>query len=368
MRRLERIMAANLPDVNTLIKAGINPKTGLPTKMGDSPEALKEAEKRLLRIMDEQEAINRYTWYNLPSGLNSQMIERMLYYKYSLMFFFQATPSGGEFFCLPYALDGTVDVYGRYNTVTPCIFGGPGKTKKDDIWIEGLTFDVVREVAIDIEEVKKNYEKGCVLISDYTNQMAEDGTPRQILQDQLIDCLAEAVPLARTNMFANSGTKAMRTNDDSDVASVKAANKSIAHAALSGEYFIPITSPIEFQELTNGGSAAASQDFMVYLEALNNHRLAFLGIDSTGTYQKSTYVNQSQTANANTAIGLVLNDGLLIRQRACDLINSIWGLGVWCELNESLVGDINMDGIPMEQQDQSGLMDGEQPQEVAINE
>lgn len=345
---------AKLPDLKTLQQAGIDPKTRLPLKMGQSPELLKENEKKLLRVLDEQEAINRYVWYNLPSGLTSQQVERMLYYKYSLMFFFKDTDQGGEFFCLPYALDGDIDVYGRFNQVTPCIFGGPGKADKDDVWIEGLTFNVVKDVAISFDEVVDNYEKGCVLIRDYTQQFGELGISRQILQDSLIDALAEAVPLARTNMFANSGVTAMRISDETCVPNVMAANQSIEHAALSGQYLIPIASPVDFQEITNGGSATASQDFMVYLEALNNHRLSFLGIDSTGTYQKSTYVNQSQTANANTAISLVLNDGLLQRQHACDLINSIWGLGVWCELNEALVGDINMDGIPMEQIGQEG--------------
>jgi hypothetical protein len=362
---------AKLPDFKTYIQAGIDPKTKLPLKMGQSPEQLKENEKKLLRILDEQEAINRYVWYNLPSGLTSQQLERMLYYKYSLMFFFKDTDKGGEFFCLPYALDGDIDVYGRFNKVTPCIFGGPGKTDKDDVWIEGLNFNVVKEVALDFNEVADNYENGCVLIRDYTQQYGELGISRQVLQDSLIDTLAEAIPLARTNMIANSGVTAMRVNDESAVPNVMAANQSIEHAALSGQYLIPISSPIEFQDITNKGRASLSQDFMVYLEALNNHRLSFLGIDSTGTYQKSTYVNQVQSANANTAISLVLNDGLLQRQRACDLINSIWGLGVWCTLNESLIGDINMDGVPLEQLDQSGIANDQpigQVNEVTENE
>lgn len=60
---------------------------------------LKEQVKKNLRIQDEINAISRYTWYNLPSGLDGQMLERMLYYRYQLALFYVETLD--EFFLLP---------------------------------------------------------------------------------------------------------------------------------------------------------------------------------------------------------------------------------------------------------------------------
>lgn len=53
---------ARLTDPNTLIQAGIDPKTGLPIKMTSSDEkcTLKLDIKKALRVLDEQNAINRY--------------------------------------------------------------------------------------------------------------------------------------------------------------------------------------------------------------------------------------------------------------------------------------------------------------------
>lgn len=51
---------ARLPDVHSLIQAGIDPKTGLPIKLSDTDCALKENIRKVLRIVDEQNAINRY--------------------------------------------------------------------------------------------------------------------------------------------------------------------------------------------------------------------------------------------------------------------------------------------------------------------
>jgi hypothetical protein len=53
-------MAARLPDYNTLVSAGINPKTGEPIRLVDR-EASKGSIKKFLRLIDEQDAVNRYT-------------------------------------------------------------------------------------------------------------------------------------------------------------------------------------------------------------------------------------------------------------------------------------------------------------------
>ena len=47
-------------DISTLIAAGINPKTGLPIKMGAVGCGKKPDIHKVLRIIDEQDAINRY--------------------------------------------------------------------------------------------------------------------------------------------------------------------------------------------------------------------------------------------------------------------------------------------------------------------
>lgn len=124
---------AKLPDVKTLLAAGINPRTGLPLKMGDlAPTSpLREQMGNLLRVVDRQDAVNRFVWYGLPDGLTGQMIESILYYCGQLAFFYNE--SDEKFYALPYALDGQIDVYGRWLGVTPLPYrGGTTSTSKDD--------------------------------------------------------------------------------------------------------------------------------------------------------------------------------------------------------------------------------------------
>ena len=97
--------------------AGINPVTGQPTRATDNRSSLKNDIRKQLRIIDEQDAVNRYVWYNLPCDLTGQELERMLYYKGQLAFFYFKDLD--EFYFMPYALDGTIDFYGRFNTIHP---------------------------------------------------------------------------------------------------------------------------------------------------------------------------------------------------------------------------------------------------------
>ena len=242
---------AKIIDVNTLIQAGFDPKTGLPTKVDSEDKCLlKENIRKTLRVLDEQNAINRYKWYNLPSSLDGQLLERILYYKGQGMFFYME--ANDSFYFLPYALDGTIDVYGRFQGVTPLPFNGSTDNEegKEKPWITGLTRKPIYDVLGD--EVNNEFTEACVLLSDYSKQISQTNISRQILQEPILDAMAEAFPLARTSLIANSGIKGVRVNDEDQKAQVEIGSRSITRAALNGKPWIPLVGQIEFQELTEG--------------------------------------------------------------------------------------------------------------------
>lgn len=352
---------AKLPDIDTVISAGIDPKTGLPIRSSEDKCMLKDNIKRCLRVLDEQNAINRYKWYNLPNGLDGQLLERILYYKAQGMFFYMDTDE--TFYFLPYALDGTIDVYGRFQGVTPLPFNGTAQDKKD-AWISGLT----RKPVYEVEEVDEDtFYEGCVLLSDYSKQVSQTNIPRQILQDSILDAMSEAFPFARTSLIANSGVKGMRVNDEDQKVTVKLASKSITKASLTGDPWIPIVGNIEFQELTNG-TALKSEEYLLYMQSLDNFRLSLYGLDNGGLFQKKSHMLEAEQEMNNGNVGLVYQDGLTIRQKFCDIVNNIWGLGIWCEASETVTGlDKNLDGEVSDTQDQTGVQ-GEQPVDMEVED
>lgn len=350
-------------DTDLLIQAGLDPTTGLPTRIDSLDKFnLKNDIKRSLRILDEQNAVNRYIWYNLPSGLDGQLLERILYYKGQAAFFYLKTNEA--FYFLPYALSGTIDVYGRFQGITPIAFGNGTTENEKNIkpWITGLVKKPIYDILM--EDDPGIIDDGCVLLHDYSKQLAQTIIPRSVVQDPIIDAMSEAFPFARTSLISNSGVKGMRVNDEDQKAIVKTASRSITRAALTGDPWIPIVGQIDFQELTEG-TALKSAEYLQYMQALDNFRLSLYGLKNGGIFEKDgEYVNSTTAGNIQNNVGLVYQDGLTIRQKFCDLVNSIWGLGIWCESSETVTNmDTNMDGKVEDDQDQSGIP-GEQPQQM----
>ena len=289
-------MGAKLPQLDVLYQAGINPKTGLPLKMGGSKCVLKEDIKKFLRLVDEQDAVNRYVWYNLPANITSQELERMLYYKGQLCLFYDKDLE--EFYFMPYALELTPD-------------------------------DVLNST---------------VLLHDYTKQLSQTILPRVSVNDPILDVMSECIPMMRTNMLLSTGINGIRVQDADQQQNIEDASRSLEISALTGKPWMPIIGTVEFQELTNNLSGKA-EDYMLTMQSLDNLRLSGYGIDNGGLFEKKAHELQTEADINGGPVGLVLQDGLSIRQNFCNIVNSIWDLGIWCEPAQNIMGmDTDGDG------------------------
>lgn len=343
----------NLPDITSLIQAGIDPRTRLPLKMvGGDPEVLKNNIRKTLRIKDEQIAINRYKWYNLPDSLDGELLERILYYRGQGAFFYMETDN--SFYFLPYALNGTIDVYGRFTGITPLPFNGTSTDGKDKPWIVGLTRKPVYSIKYN-ELTMKDLTDSCVLLHDYSRQISQNVQPRQALMDPILEVEAEMIPFMRTSCLLGTGVKGMRVNDADQESSVEIASKQVEKAALSGKPWIPIVSNIEFQEISDPANLKGA-DYMQALQSLDNFRLSLYGLETGGVFEKKAHMLQSEQNSNSGGSQLVYEDGLRIRQQFCNIVNSIWNLGIWCDMPESVAGmDTNGDMMAYDNEESQGI-------------
>lgn len=341
-------------DLDTVLQAGIDPRTGLPIKLGSIPSRTKEDIKRVLNVIDEQDAVNRYKWTNLPSNLTSQELERMLYYKGQLCFFYYEALD--QFYFMPYALDGTIDFYGRFNSVHPVpMANGTDQDKKQAEVLANIKLKCVYSELIYMDELTLDtWNNSCVLLHDYTKQLSQTIIPRQIVNSSIIDVMAEMIPYMRTNLLLGSGVKGMRVQDQDEACNVKDASSGIKTAALNGEGYIPIVGTLEFQDLAQGG-VTKSEEYMLAMQSLDNFRLSTYGIDNGGLFEKKAQELNAEAQINGGPIGLVMQDGLSIRQNFCNIVNSIWGLNMWCEPSETISkADINGDGVLYDRNDNDG--------------
>lgn len=345
-----------LVDPSTLYQAGIDPKTRLPLKFVQGlPSELKQNLKRFFKTIDRQDAVNRYKWYNLPCDISGQELERMLYLKGQLAFFYV---EGYGFMFTPYALDGTIDFYGRFNSIHPVPFNNGGDDSQLKVQREVLS-KIKLDVKYDILDEDATFEdmtQSAVILWDYGKDLSETIIPRTIINDAIVDCMAECVPYLRTYLLNSCGVKGVRVNDADQSDSVKEASRSVHSAAMEGQSMIPIVGNVEFQELAESGNGKA-EEYMLALQSLDNLRLSAYGLENGGVFEKKAHTLQSEQDMNTSNVGLVYQDGLSLRQNFCNIVNSIWGLGIWCEPSESVLGvDQDGDGAAYDRNDteQSG--------------
>ena len=333
-----------LPDVNTIIQAGINPKTGLPLKMGEQmPESpMRMNMDNLISTVDRQDAINRYVWYGLPDGLTGQMIESILYYCGQACLFYNEADN--KFYFLPYALDGEIDVYGRFLGITPIPYrGGSTTLSKDNAWIKGKVLEPIYDVMYETP-TWKDYTTKCVLLKDYSRGTSETIVPRCTLQRPLIESMSKIVPYLTTTLSNSTGVGGMHIEDDDASWQVEMASLQAEKAALNGKKWIGIKSNLTIEPLTSDKPASA-QEFLMAMQSLDNYRLAMYGLSNGGLFEKSAHMLQTE---ANAVYGmndLVMQDGTTLRQDFCLMAASLFGLAIWCEPAEQALGqDRNGDG------------------------
>lgn len=363
-----------LIDPSLYKQAGIDQKTGLPSRMVDSVELLKNM-KRILRLIDEQDAINRYKWYNLPCNISSEELERLLYYKGQLCFFYFKDLD--EFYFMPFALDGSIDFYGRYNTIHPVpMSSGTEGTKEEQAkrkkieetqrsLLSMLKLKVVKAIKSLDELKEEDLYNSAVILWDYSRQLGQNIVPRRDVNDALLEVIAEIPCFLRTALIASTGIKGMRVADADAKGEVTQAVNDVLRCALTGKLATPITSAIEFQELFEGPVGRA-QEFLLSMQALENFRLSTYGLENGGLFEKKAHKLEEEQQMNDSTVGLVYEDGLAIRQNFCNIVNSIWGTAMWCMPSESVTGsDVNGDGYMFDNNDagqNSGIESSNQKQ------
>ena len=335
----------SIMDLATLIRAGIDPRTGAPTRaLSSCSSQLSDGAKKVMRIIDEQDAVNRYRWYNLPAGLTSQELERLLYFKGQLVFF----KYNDRFYFMPFALDGTLDFYQRYNQVHPVPMNDGQETKDENQkkarqvlagLLSTIKLDVYYSVVEDASKI--DVEKAGVIIHDYTKQLAQEILPRSLLNEPLVSYEADLLPLSRTALIASTGVRGVRVQDADSVGELKEASSAVASAALKGELYVPLISKIQAQELA-GGNSGKVQDYFLALQSVDNLRLSTYGIENGGLFEKKAHVLEAEQAMNEKSGASPLQDGLAIRRHFCNVVNSIFHLGAWVDISgiESGVGEI----------------------------
>lgn len=336
---------AKFYDPNLWIQLGFNPKTGLPLKYDPSSPSFKPHNLQLLAEKDRADALRRFTWSNLPEGLDGELIERVLYFRGQGALFYMK--ENGKFYFLPFAMASTddgpgIDCYGRYKNITPLTFNGAWDDDDPKPFINGLTRKVYYDINLD-RITPEMFEDGAVIIHDRSVGLAQQITPRSALNLPLLELMSEIPCYLNTSLQMATGIQGVKVAAEQDAANVAASVAATKQAALNGQWAVPVVGSMDFQQLT-GAPVARAEEFLLAFQAFDDYRLSLYGIPANIMEKKAHMLESEQATNAGSA-ELILQDDLYQRTHGADIANSMWGTAINCQINESLIQiDRDLDG------------------------
>lgn len=321
---------------------GINP-------IGSTMSKDKAVISRVLAHKHMVETVERFVWKDLPKGLNQDLIERILYYRFKGALF----NFNDRYFFLPFTLKGTIDSYGRYMSITPVLFTGQwkvkdGKTTDDIAFASNTSYDVVYELEEGVDEIESDLEmepdeeesKGkAVILTDSTLQVSQDYTPMEYLVRPFIEQLTDILVLVNIDLVSSAKHYVVVATDPEQKLSIEQEFADMDRRILGGKRITVVTSATQLTELTGGNSKDTARYFQSY-QSIDNLRKDIIGQDNGGTFMKQEHTTELESTMNSNSGSAVLNNALRMRQEFCDLANETFGLNISVELAGTTRTDI----------------------------
>ena len=243
------------------------------------------------------ETIERFEWLNLPDELPSDLIERVLFFRFKGCMFYE--PTIERYFFLPFALKGedrmTIDSYGRYLSVTPILFtgqwqsAGDGEKSKDMDFITDKAFDVVYDLPQDSEVIEADYvdeendetdiqtvssgiegkETKAVILNDSSLQISQDFTPQNQLSQPFNEQLTDIIVLVNLDLINSAKVFYIIAKDEAMKEAIESEFSDLDESILNGQRHFVATSMLEFKELS-GQSAKDSARYFQSYQSIDN--------------------------------------------------------------------------------------------------
>ena len=316
-----------------------------------------------IKYIDYQQFLTRFKWNNLPEGMDSELIERILYFSGSAMFFY--IKELNRFYFLPYGMSGEntevgIDFYGRFNRLKPYSFNGStdggGEKKADgkritrsDLYLSTQIRDNIKDIPMveSEEEARKIYENGAVICWDMTPQLAYQVDSRNRISQSYVKYIVQILIQTKSALINSSGFNLFSTDTEASTDIMQLQIDAINADREKGKLSAVVSNALGKIENLQSNAPSAMADFWNSLVSADNLRLKSMGIRNDGLVQKSQYQNiQEQSIDINDAMQVYWN-AFMERVKFSAIVNSIWGLGIYPE--PLLLPDMQQQGNGEEQ-------------------
>lgn len=335
-------------DTNVIMQAGV-PLTKKMLKYGNAVDQngniikgnpLEENLKydSLFAIMQQQnmiETFERYQWINVPFGLTADLIERLLFFRGKGIFYYNDYVDKFQF--LPFALNDTIDEYGRYTRCNTLPFTGRdtkdknGKGKK----VQNLIYQDL-EIVYDLpynEEMMKKVSDGNVvgiILNDSSLGTSQQPIIRSNFVKPILHLLATLIQIINTAMFGSADHNLIQVENEGELESINAQIEGINRDILKGKRFTAVVGALPINPIKTSNTSDLEGLFNTF-NSITNLLKSITGVANPGVFDKKAHLLQDeQKLNGSNADDIYYN-GLRMRQEFCLLVQAYYNYPIWCE-------------------------------------
>lgn len=270
----------------------------------------REKLKRYLQNLDSVQACNRFEWRDCPKSIPSFRIEQMLYNRGGLVFFKQ----GHQFRLLPFFANEELNMYGLMKKVTPIAYNGSMADLNKNAKENGIANPLV----VDNYGTDESIDGKAVVLFDRDNAFTYSGgvEPIAIAQNEAIEQIVNRLCVLNVNLINSQGKNIIIVPDGKMANAVdknlqELFNSDNPYAVAKSSYDIKVVNnTIEYKE----------QEIWEDIMSWNNWRLANLGIQNSGLFNKKERQLTNEVDVQNQQIDNVFNAFYKARKRFIEQI------------------------------------------------
>lgn len=337
-------------DTDEILKAGIQPtqnmlkysnsvnQNGVKKTCNILRESLNyDSFYSIMREHNKIEVLERYMWTDIPPGLTQDLIERVLFYRGKGIFYFNENVEKFQF--LPFALNETIDEYGRYTRCNTLPFTGQdidssknqnGKNKTKSYVYQDL--EIVYDLPYNkelFEYVKKHKTVG-IILNDSSLGISQQPIIRSNYVVPVLHLLAELIQIIHTAMFGSADHSLIKIENESEFESINQQIEAINFDILKGKRFTPVQSSFPIEPIKTSNSSDLEGLFNTF-NSLTNFLKSINGIANPGVFDKKAHLLQDeQKLNGSNADDIYYN-GLRQRQEFCLMVQAYYNYPIWCQ-------------------------------------
>lgn len=287
-------------------------------------------------IMKEQnriETLERYMWFNVPFGLTADIIERVLFYRGKGILYFNDKVEKFQF--LPFALNKTIDEYGRYTACNTLPFTGVSSKEEKGKKNQTLIYENL-EIVYDLpynkemlESIRKNKVVG-IILNDSSLGVGQSPIIRSNYVEPVLHLLATIIQLINTAIYGCADHSLLQVENESEYDSVMGQIEAINKDILNGNRFTPIVGKLPITPLKTSNTADIEGLFNTF-NSINNFLKSITGIPNAGIFDKKAHLLQEEQDLNSSNADYVYDNGLRMRQEFCLMVQAYYGYPIWCE-------------------------------------